>query len=253
MTFLAMWLLAAGLGDLLRPGAELDPHRRWWWPAALGVPVLLVVWLLAGIDGGLRLVALPLMAALLVGWAHTSTAAVAAGAGEESSAHPADPHRPAALAVLLVTVVVGFAVAGLDPAVAGPLARWWRGLGLASLATVPPTRALMVLAVVVAQVGTGNVVVRLVLDAAGAHREPGVLRGGRWLGPMERLFLVVLALAGQPTAAAVVVAAKGLLRFPELQDQRGAGQRIDTVTEYFLLGTFTSWLVALGSVLLTLR
>ena len=43
------------------------------------------------------------------------------------------------------------------------------------------------------------------------------LKGGRVLGPMERVFVVALGALGDLTAAAVVVAAKGLLRFPELQ------------------------------------
>ena len=41
---------------------------------------------------------------------------------------------------------------------------------------------------------------------------------------MERVFIVGLGLAGQLTAASIVVAAKGLLRWPELQSQAGAGE-----------------------------
>ena len=73
---------------------------------------------------------------------------------------------------------------------------------------------------------------------------------------MERVLIIGLGLAGQLTAAGLVIAAKGLIRFPELQSKRsdresvdGAG--IDEVTEYFLVGSFVSWLVALGSLFLT--
>lgn len=68
--------------------------------------------------------------------------------------------------------------------------------------------------------------------------------------------MVVRSLAGQFTAAAVVVAVKGLLRFPELQ--RGVSAEARTpdgpsdVTEYFLIGSFASWLVALAGVALLL-
>ena len=75
------------------------------------------------------------------------------------------------------------------------------------------------------------------------------LKGGRLLGPMERLLIVGLGLAGHVTAASIVVAAKGLLRFPELQRGSGAGGPSD-VTEYFLIGSFASWLLALGGVAL---
>jgi hypothetical protein len=48
-----------------------------------------------------------------------------------------------------------------------------------------------------------------------------------------------------------VIAAKGLLRWPELQDARKQ-DRIHAVTEYFLVGSFTSWTVALTSLVLLL-
>ena len=58
------------------------------------------------------------------------------------------------------------------------------------------------------------------------------------------------------TAAGLVIAAKGLIRFPELQSKRDDATTveavgIDEVTEYFLVGSFVSWLVALLSLALT--
>ena len=44
-----------------------------------------------------------------------------------------------------------------------------------------------------------------------------------------------------------------LLRYPELQAARDPADRgpgIHALTEYFLLGTFLSWMVALGSLVL---
>ena len=49
------------------------------------------------------------------------------------------------------------------------------------------------------------------------------------------------------------VAAKGLLRWPELQAARAEGRGgpgIHAVTEYFLVGSFVSWMLALGSLVL---
>ena len=50
--------------------------------------------------------------------------------------------------------------------------------------------------------------------------------------------------------------AKGLIRFPELQAKRDESSTVDAVgidevTEYFLVGSFVSWLVALVSLALT--
>ena len=99
---------------------------------------------------------------------------------------------------------------------------------------------------VLSQISTGNIAVRLLLDAVGvpAVTNEKKLKGGRVLGPMERLFIVGLGLAGSLGAAAVVVAAKALLRYPELQRTEREEGPTD-VSEYFLVGSFASWLLAL--------
>jgi len=68
------------------------------------------------------------------------------------------------------------------------------------------------------------------------------MRGGRLLGPMERLIVAGSVISGDVAGAGFVIAAKGLLRFREI---RGTDQpKVDEITEYFLVGTFTSVLVA---------
>jgi hypothetical protein len=148
------------------------------------------------------------------------------------------------------------------------------------LSDFPPARVILVVGIALAQVTTANVLVRLILDAVNVPTKEGSdrLRSGRVLGPMERLFILGLGLAGNLTAAAVVVGAKGLLRFPELAAsesssrtpspiivQSAAGntpnQVVETqpvhqgpnpVTEYFLIGSFASWLIALAGLGLAL-
>lgn len=128
---------------------------------------------------------------------------------------------------------------------------------------VPPTRLLMIIGVVLFQFATGNQLVRLVLASVGAVRPSGEpqpsdrLKGGRPLGPMERLLILSLGVGGQVAAASAVVAAKGIIRFPELNAQKsrndhGTGVGIDEITEYFLVGSFASWLLALSSMALVL-
>jgi hypothetical protein len=121
--------------------------------------------------------------------------------------------------------------------------------------------SLMVVGVMLAQLATGNELVRLVLGSVGAVRPAGQpqasdqLKGGRLLGPMERVLIVGLGLAGQLTMASAVVAAKSIIRFPEISANRGGkGDStrvgIDDVTEYFLVGSFASWIVAFGGLAL---
>lgn len=93
-----------------------------------------------------------------------------------------------------------------------------------------------------------------VLGLASAHtaprqREPGrpdptppedLLRGGAWIGVLERIAVTAALIAGWPEGLAVVLAVKGLARYPELRSP-GAG-----ASERFIIGTFTSVLWSSG-------
>jgi hypothetical protein len=59
---------------------------------------------------------------------------------------------------------------------------------------------------------------------------------GRYIGWLERTLLYGFIVAGAPGAAAVVVAAKSIARFPSFGEERFA--------EYYLIGTLASVLVA---------
>lgn len=67
------------------------------------------------------------------------------------------------------------------------------------------------------------------------------LRGGSWIGGLERAAVFATLIAGWPEGAAIVLGLKGLGRYPELRsgDSPGAAER-------FIIGTFTSvlWAVA---------
>ncbi|MBO0843357.1 MAG: hypothetical protein J2O46_09235, partial [Nocardioides sp.] len=71
-------------------------------------------------------------------------------------------------------------------------------------------------------------------------------------GPMERLLLLGFGLTGTYPAVAAVIAAKGFIRWPELQSIGHTPDQpsINDVTEYFLIGSFVSWVTALGTLAL---
>jgi hypothetical protein len=85
------------------------------------------------------------------------------------------------------------------------------------------------------------------IEAAG-----NVLRGGAWIGALERGAVFTSLAVGMPEGVAIVLALKGLGRYPELrnpEDSPGAAER-------FIIGTFTSvlWAAACAGVLaLTVR
>ncbi len=68
------------------------------------------------------------------------------------------------------------------------------------------------------------------------------LRGGTWIGILERLAVTGCIVAGEPGGVAVVVAIKGLGRYPELKANPGASER-------FVIGTLASllWSAAVGT------
>jgi hypothetical protein len=122
------------------------------------------------------------------------------------------------------------------------------------IASSSPEQVLFLLGVLAMLFATSNAIVRLVLTAMGTRFSNAEqrLRGGRVIGPLERVLIFGLGLAGEATAAALVIGAKGLLRYPELNGLRGesgaagpSARTIDVVTEYLLIGSLTSWLLAL--------
>lgn len=68
-----------------------------------------------------------------------------------------------------------------------------------------------------------------------------VIRGGTWIGALERVATTGALLFGQPALVAVVVAVKGLGRWSELRDNPGFNER-------FIIGTLASliWAGACG-------
>lgn len=74
------------------------------------------------------------------------------------------------------------------------------------------------------------------VEAAGSE-----LRGGAWIGALERLAIYAGLMIGWPEAIAIVLAVKGLGRYPELKNGDNSA-----VAERFIIGTFVSVLWACG-------
>jgi hypothetical protein len=78
------------------------------------------------------------------------------------------------------------------------------------------------------------------VGVAGGPQDPSILRGGAWIGVLERAAVAATLLAGSAEALAVVLAVKGLGRFAEL--------RAPAAAERFIVGTLASGLWAAGCV-----
>lgn len=243
MSVVAILLIAVGTGDVARRRTDAR-----WLPPVVGLATLIAVTLLSGLDSGADVPPFAIAAATCVGW-------LALGDLADSTGR----HQSAPLLVLGSGVTILILLSGMASEVGGTVTRWVHWTAFAD--GVAPVRALMVVGVLLVQIATANQIVRLVLGSVGAVRPAGVpqpsdqLKGGRLLGPMERLLIVGLGLVGQLTMASAVVAAKSIIRFPEIsakRDKNGNPERvgIDDVTEYFLVGSFASWMIAFGSLAL---
>jgi hypothetical protein len=103
-------------------------------------------------------------------------------------------------------------------------------------------------AAVLAAIAGGGPVATAVLAAAdpravgvvGGPQDPDILRGGAWIGVLERAAVAATLLAGSAEGLVVVIAVKGLGRYAEL--------RAPAAAERFILGTLASALWAAGCV-----
>jgi hypothetical protein len=101
---------------------------------------------------------------------------------------------------------------------------------------------------VVAAVAGGGPVATAVLRVAdpaaagvgGGPQDPEILRGGAWIGILERAAVAATILAGSAEGLVVVLAVKGLGRYAELRSPAAA--------ERFILGTLASALWAASCV-----
>lgn len=119
-----------------------------------------------------------------------------------------------------------------------------------SLIVAIAVRSIVIVAGAAIAVFPGSPVVAAVLNKAGAttptETDSGQLRGGRWIGRLERLAVVASLLSGFPEGIAVVLAVKSLARYPELRSTDSA------TAEKFIIGTFASVLFAAAIAGLTL-
>jgi hypothetical protein len=178
-------------------------------------------------------------------WGALVLVLLAFGLGCAAVAWSSAGRRIWAPAALLTLVAAGAVAAAPDDVVVD-------GHGLTTL--------LVVLGGLLAVAGGGpltallfDLVDRRELPAESMQQAGSVLRGGAWIGALERGAIYATLVAGWPEGVAVVLAVKGLGRYPEL---RAAEDGVRTgAAERFIIGTFASvlWACACAGVVVLVR
>ncbi len=147
----------------------------------------------------------------------------------------------------LLLLAVGLCVVVSQP-LGSRIAKMGAAVGIVVLLAVPANRVVADILAVARRSSRGSETVVAgcqLSQGSGKQGESGdSMRGGRWIGPLERILILLLASVEAPAAIAAIVAAKGVIRFPEISQDK-AGQK----AEEFLIGSFASWILAvLGAV-----
>ncbi|HXH33307.1 MAG TPA: hypothetical protein VNJ54_02720 [Plantibacter sp.] len=247
MTAVAALLFTIGVSDIVRLAVGVT--LRWRSARLLAGVLGIVLGALFGLLGGLG--AWAVVVIFVPFWLFTTRP----GSSRRASV--------AIVGLLGLAIVVLLAVGAAVPKPAGPLSDWYATLPYAGLTSIPLETVAIVGAAAVFLIESANVVVRLALAPITAQAEapdetPGrtmlfqspedllelPLPGGRLIGPLERILILSLALAGQFTAIGAVVAAKGIIRFPEISRDTVGGSK----AEFFIVGSLASWVLVAGAV-----
>lgn len=244
----ALLLVLIGSADLVRVGIA-SPARR-----AVAIAVLwLVTVILAAAGLGLALwwIAIPLV--LAAAWLATTTASM--------DSRTAPGILPA---VGVLVALLGFLVwdrTGL--ALHGFIADWHQGAASVVIRGVALPTIALAIGVTLFAIESSNIIVRAALRPASStlphvassprlswRKRPASptipmadLKGGRLIGPVERLLITALTLAGAMPIVAGLIAAKGIVRYPEISSDGAGGSK----AEYFLVGSLVSWGIAVAA------
>ncbi len=236
MILLAALLTALGVADTARPGDAPPTKRQRTRSWLLGATaVVTIAW---GLDLApwLALIGMAIVGAWLLLTPHRRSAQWAVGG----------------LGALMALTV--FFVSPALVTAQSPFVVWFVQAAPPFLSTVTFPQLALAVGGFVFVLNSANVIVRIVMGRTDIEQLPGgelgpvaePLKGGRFLGPIERILILALGLAGQFGAIGAVVGAKSIIRFPEISRSTDRS----SAAEYFLIGSGLSWGLALLLLLL---
>ncbi len=105
-----------------------------------------------------------------------------------------------------------------------------------------PTPWIVLLTFYVGVLPTGTVIGLITKGFSDAldDTNQGLANAGRWIGRLERFLVIAFMLAEQHAAIALLITAKGILRFGEIKAESGQGADPRKMIEYVLIGSLFS-------------
>ncbi|GGK86195.1 hypothetical protein GCM10007382_02770 [Salinibacterium xinjiangense] len=244
----AILLVLIGSADLARAGISA-PLGRVLAVAVAWLAVVLLATLGLGIAGWW--VAIPVLMASA--WLGTTTTSI------DRRMSPGILPAVGVLLSLLAFLVWDRTSLGMS----GFIVDWHVGVISTVISSLPLSAIAVAVGVTLFAIESANLTVRAALRPATAASRPVIvpvsrsrwwkrtaapalavadLRGGRLIGPVERVLIIALTLAGALPIVAGLLAAKGIVRFPEISSDGAGGSK----AEYFLVGSLVSWAIAVA-------
>lgn len=244
----AILLILIGSADLARAGISSSLGRVLA-VAGMWLAVVLLAAFGLGIDGWW--IAIPVL--LGSAWLATTTTSI--------DRRMAPGILPAVGVVIALLAFLVWDRTSID--MSGFIVDWHIGVVSAVISSLSLPAIAAVLGVVLFSIESANLIVRAALRPATAASRPVLvpvsgsrwwrrtaapaptvadLRGGRLIGPVERVLIITLTLAGALPIVAGLIAAKGIVRFPEISNDGAGGSK----AEYFLVGSLVSWAIAVA-------
>ncbi|MFJ7286929.1 hypothetical protein ACIQUC_01290 [Curtobacterium sp. NPDC098951] len=271
-------LALIGTADVVRArtGTDAAPRR------VLATVVVVLLWIgvavVAVFGLGLKLGSVAIAIVLAALWIATTTPVRPADTRASATPRPVWWRRSGSWPSVLLAVALAvllLSTPSADPS--GFVVEWQRGSAPGFVAAVPLAAMVGGVGAALFLVDSANVVVAQALppglspdtvgrtvaddggrrlfgrrprrDAPAAERERAgdddgtvLLKGGRMIGPIERLLLAGFSLVGAFPVVAALIAAKGIVRFPEIRRETTGYQ-----AEYFLIGSLVSWAMAFAA------
>ena len=132
---------------------------------------------------------------------------------------------------------------GIWAAVPAPVEAGWASSLWPGESEAPPVlpAILLFLTGLILTVRAGGFAIGLYMEPWSGHSPKGLPDGGRAIGQLERGLIFLLVMTGMPEAIGFLIAAKSVLRFGSVSDDR-------KVSEYVIIGTLASfgWAIAMS-------